>query len=358
MGVRIFGIAGSSNSAEDFRLAACGLYVPASQINSRTGVTSSPVLTGTGSLTCTVGPFSCVIDGTSNALQGSYWATLDTAATVTINTGSAQSRIDLISLQIQDTAYDGSGFQRGQIVYTAGTPGSGVAPATPANAIALFNVPVAALATSVNFASATAVYPYTAAAGGIVPARSAADAPAVVDGVQYRHRLDIAAAAAAKTPLESSVDGVTWTPVFDPAGFTENSYTVTWSSSGTAPALGAGGTLVGSYVKVGRLVVAKIELNSSAATSFGSGYYSWNLPFTAAVTGIPANQFAHSGSFIVSTAGSAAFYTCASFISQATPGFVNGLVNGSGNFLGATNPATFAGAGVQFQITISYFATS
>lgn len=358
MGVRIFGIAGSSNSAEDFRLAACGLYVPASQINTRTGVTSSPVLTGTGSLTCTIGPFSCVIDGTSNALQGSYWATLDSAATVTVNTGNTQSRIDLISLQIQDNAYDSSGFQRGQIVYTAGTPGSGSAPATPANAIPLFTVPVAANASSVTWSSATAVYPYTAAAGGIVPARSSSDAPAVVAGVQYRHRLDVSAAAAAKTPLESSTDGVTWTPVFDPAGFTWTTYTPTWTASGTAPVLGTGGTLIGSYMKIGRLVVARIEMNTGAATTFGSGYYSWSLPFTASVAGVPTNQFAHSGSFVVSTAGSAAFYTCASFISQATPGVANGLVNTSGNFIGASNPVAFSGAGCQFQITISYESTS
>lgn len=357
MGVRIFGIAGSSNSAEDFRLAANGLYVPASQINTRTGVTSSPVLTGTGSLTCTIGPFSCVIDGTSNALQGSYWATLDSASAVTINTGSTQARIDLISLQIQDTAYDSSGFQRGQIVYTAGTPGSGVAPATPANAIPLFNVPIAANASSVNFASVTAVYPYTAAAGGIVPARSSSDAPAVVAGVQYRHRLDVSAAAAAKTPLESSVDGVTWTPVFDPAGFTETPYTPVWAAAGTAPFLGAGGTLIGSYVKIGRLVVAKIEMNTGAATTFGSGSYSWTLPFTANVAGTPTNAFAYSGSMAVSTSG-ATFYTPTSFISQAFPGVVFGLVNGSANFLGAANPAAFAGANCQFQITISYFSTT
>jgi hypothetical protein len=218
MTVRIFGIYNSTNSAEDFRLAASGLWVPTSQINNRTGVTSAPVLTGTGSFTCTIGPFSCVVDGTSNALQGSYWATLDTAATVTINAASTQARIDLISLQIQDNAYDASGFQRGQILYTAGTPGSGVAPPAPANSINLFTVPVGANASSVTFASATAVYPFTAAAGGIVPVRSAADQPPVVSGVQYRHRLDVTAAGSGPSPLESSVNGTTWTPVSNPDG--------------------------------------------------------------------------------------------------------------------------------------------
>lgn len=215
MGVRAVIIAGKSDSAEDFRLASCGMWVPSSAINTRTGVTSTPVLTSTGAFTCTVGPFNCVIDGTSNSLQGAYPVALDTATTVTINAANTQARIDLISLQIQDNAYDGSGQNRGQILYTAGTPGSGVAPSAPANSISLWTVPVAANASSVNFASATAVFPYTAAAGGIVPARSAADKPAVVSAVQYRHRLDVAAGSGA-SPLEWSTDGVTYTPSYDP----------------------------------------------------------------------------------------------------------------------------------------------
>lgn len=218
MGVRTSVIAGKTDSAEDFRLSSMGMWVPASQINARTGVTSVPVLTGTGNWTCTIGAFSCVVDGTSNSLQGAYWATLDSTTTVTVNTANTSARIDLISLQIQDNAYDGSGQNRGQILYTAGTPGSGVAPSAPANSISLFTVPVAANATSANFAGATAVFPFTAAAGGIVPVRTSSDKPAVANGVQYRHRLDVTAVAGAVTPLESSVNGTTWTPVFDPAG--------------------------------------------------------------------------------------------------------------------------------------------
>jgi hypothetical protein len=215
MAVRTFGISGATETAENFRLAASGLFVPTSQINDRTGVTSTPVLTGTGNFTCTIGPFSCVVDGTSNALQGAYWATLDTAATVTVNAANTQARIDLISLQIQDNAYDSSGVNAGRILYTAGTPGSGTAPTAPANSISLFTVPVAANATSANFAQAVSVFPYAAAAGGIVPVRSTADKPAVVGGAQYRHRLDVTAGSGA-SPTEWSTDGITYTPVYDP----------------------------------------------------------------------------------------------------------------------------------------------
>lgn len=134
------------------------------------------------------------------------------------------------------------------------------------------------------------------------------------------------------------------------------SYTPVWSSSGTQPVLN-NGTLVGYYAKIGRLVVAKIMLNTGNTTTFGTGFYSWTLPLTAAVTGIPAGQFAHCGSIAASN-GSSAFYAPTAIILQSTPTAVNGIVNGSGTFLGATNPATFAGSGCQFEITISYESVS
>lgn len=214
MAVRTFGIAGKTDSAEDYRITASGLLVPASALNPRTGVLSTPVLTSTGSLTCTVSPCTVAIDGTSNSLQAGYLVTNDLTTTVTFATGSAAARTDLICLQVLDNAYDGSGQSKGQITYVQGASGGGV-PATPANSIVLWQVPVGAGASSVNFASAVAVFPYTAAAGGVVPVRSASDKPAVVNGVQLRFRLDVAAGGA--SPLEWSTDGVTYTPTFDPA---------------------------------------------------------------------------------------------------------------------------------------------
>ena len=135
------------------------------------------------------------------------------------------------------------------------------------------------------------------------------------------------------------------------------SYTPVWTSSGTAPAKG-NGTLVGYYAKVGRLVTVKIEFNSGSTTTFGTGFYTWTLPLPAAVNGVPTNQIAHCGSMAMSASGSTTFYTATSFISQGSPGNVNALINGSANFMGATNPATWSGTGVQFQITITYESTS
>lgn len=219
--VRTLAIASTTDPAEDYRLIDCGLLVPVSALNARSGVTSGPTLTGTGALTCNVSAFTAAIDGTSNVLQGVYRIAVDGPSGITVAAGSAQPRIDLIYAQILDTAYDGSGQTKGQVQYLAGTPGSGTAPATPANAIPLFTVAVPTSASTINFSTAAvAVYAYTAAVGGIVPVRSAADQPPVASGAQYRHRLDVVATAGGASPLESSTNGTTWTPVYDPGTWT------------------------------------------------------------------------------------------------------------------------------------------
>lgn len=312
--VRIFGIAGSSNPAEDFRLAASGLFVPASPINNRTGVTSTPVLTGTGSLTCTIGPFCCLVDGTSNATQGSYWAALDSASTVTISAGVSQARIDLISLQIQDNAYDSSGVEAGRILYTAGTPGSGVAPTAPANSVSLFTVTVPINATTLTFSTAAvAVFPYTAAAGGIVPVRSAADKPAVASAVQYRHRTDVTAGTGA-APLEWSTDGATYTPVYDP-----NAAYGAWTNAGVGANLAVFNT--GTNAQYRTAPGGRIELRGILQTTATLS------TLQAVLTGLPAASAnralmaASSQSAWLIIAGSSANIEYASFPNGQTLGF-------------------------------------
>lgn len=57
-------------------------------------------------------------------------------------------------------------------------------------------------------------------------------------------------------------------------------YTPTWSAS-TAPAIG-NGTLTGRYMKVGRTCHVAIKQQNGSTTTYGSGGYTWSLPFTAA----------------------------------------------------------------------------
>lgn len=339
-------IAGGSDSAETFRLALGGLWVPASALNSRTGVTSVPVLTGTGNFTATVGPFTCVIDGTSNSLQGSYPVANDVATTVTIGAANTQARIDLISLQIQDNAYDSSGQQRGIFVVTAGTPsGSPVAPSTPANAIPLWTVPVGANATSITWASATAVFPYTAASGGMIPVRNSSDQPAVVNGAGLRYRLDVTAAAGATSPVEASPDGTTWTPVYTAPG-AWTTFATAWSSqSSPQPALG-NGTLTMKYTKIGRLVIVKMTLQTGSITTYGTSAWQFTLPFTA------ADATNCVGAANISAAPNT--YTgIAGLISTTQAGFVFA----SNQYVSSTNPLTWA-SGQQLNATFSYESTT
>lgn len=62
------------------------------------------------------------------------------------------------------------------------------------------------------------------------------------------------------------------------------SYTPTWTSSGTAPAIG-NGSLTGDYMRAGALVIFRIVLTMGGTTTYGTGTYSLSLP-VAAATGI------------------------------------------------------------------------
>ena len=133
------------------------------------------------------------------------------------------------------------------------------------------------------------------------------------------------------------------------------SYTPLWTSSGTAPALG-NGTIVGYYAKAGRLVTAKIAMEGGSTTTFGTGSYSFSLPFTAAVTGIAANNFAHTGTWATANSG-VAYYVIGAIITQSAPTVVQGIVSSTANFFGATAPASW-NAGSQFVCTVTYESTS
>lgn len=61
------------------------------------------------------------------------------------------------------------------------------------------------------------------------------------------------------------------------------SYTPSWTSTGTNPTLN-NGTLVGTYVEAGKLILVRIELTIGSSTSAGTGNYSFSLPTTAAAS--------------------------------------------------------------------------
>ena len=61
---------------------------------------------------------------------------------------------------------------------------------------------------------------------------------------------------------------------------TRATFTPTWTSTGTQPALG-NGTLVGEWVRVQNLVMVTYNLTMGSTTTFGTGNYLFSLPTAA-----------------------------------------------------------------------------
>lgn len=66
-------------------------------------------------------------------------------------------------------------------------------------------------------------------------------------------------------------------------------YTPTWTSSGTAPAIG-NGTLTGAYLKAGKLVVFRLKLTIGSTTTVGTSTYRFGLPVAAIGLDVPVGQ--------------------------------------------------------------------
>jgi hypothetical protein len=113
------------------------------------------------------------------------------------------------------------------------------------------------------------------------------------------------------------------------------SYTPTWTSNGTAPALG-NGTLTGAYRQIGKTVDFRMKLVMGSTTTFGTGAYFFALPVAPTQSPIaigvahiqdasPVNGYVHIVTYI-GDAGGMRIY------SPASPGVV----------IAATSPITFA----------------
>lgn len=122
----------------------------------------------TTSTTWTVTPFLGVIDGEAAAIAGTYAYSFDSNQTGSVTAAAGSARVDRLDVQISDPAEsDGSSTPGIAVVYTAGTPGSGVAAAAPARShpLVLINVP----ASGGGSPTVTWAASYYAAPGGIMP---------------------------------------------------------------------------------------------------------------------------------------------------------------------------------------------
>ncbi|MFJ1808552.1 MULTISPECIES: hypothetical protein [unclassified Streptomyces] len=58
-------------------------------------------------------------------------------------------------------------------------------------------------------------------------------------------------------------------------------YTPTWTAATTNPVVG-NATIAGRYLKIGRKCIVDIRIQMGSTTTYGSGVYSFSVPFTSA----------------------------------------------------------------------------
>lgn len=72
-------------------------------------------------------------------------------------------------------------------------------------------------------------------------------------------------------------------------GATYAAYTPTWTSSGTAPAIG-NAVVVAQFVQVGKIVHAYGRITFGTTSTYGTGFYSFALPATASANALAARS--------------------------------------------------------------------
>lgn len=122
--------------------------------------------------------------------------------------------------------------------------------------------------------------------------------------------------------------------------WTWTSYTMTWASSGTQPAIG-NGTKQGAYVVIGKTCFFRINVLMGSTTTYGTGTYTFSLPFTAKTLTGTSTLPAWAGSAMCIDSGTAYTLGILSVTSAATTCGVLQHATGSG-FWSNTIPQTWA----------------
>ena len=132
-------------------------------------------------------------------------------------------------------------------------------------------------------------------------------------------------------------------------GAASETFTPTWTSSGTQPAIG-NGTLTGRYFRVQKLVFVQVLWIAGSTTTFGTGDYRFALPATAR-TGLFGYMSQGIGRLFDQSSGTL-YYCHAAFKDGATT-YINPYIgNGA---VSATSPFTFANLD-EIQLTFWYEA--
>lgn len=313
---------------------------------------------------------------TQSAVGGCYVFHNDASYDVAISTAHATlGRKDLIIAKVADAEYSGVSNLATLEVVTGTPAGSPVLPATPAGSVALAQVQVNAAASTITNANITDLRTYTTALGGTIPAPTTArpsnpyrgmaiydttaQKPFWYNGTtwlswsdeNFLTTSDLATYLAANGYVTQSY--LTSNNYINQAGLdatTWSSYTPIWGASTTNPNLG-NGTIQGRYYKIGSFVAVQISMNTGNTTTFGSGTYSWSVPFAPANPASGSFSFA-AGSAIYNDAGSGQYQGVACL--QDISGLNRIRVVGHNNTeWGNTAPATWAN-GDDIMINIFY----
>lgn len=157
----------------------CGGTADALQV--RGGVISNSVgslqVLAVSGLSVKVASGFAIVPNTTSNVNGGYKTGTMASVPLTVGTANATNpRIDLVVIGVNE---NGDSTSNGYINIIAGTPAaSPVAPATPANAIALGTIQVNANSSSVAQTNITDKRTYTSAAGGVIPWPSLTGIPA------------------------------------------------------------------------------------------------------------------------------------------------------------------------------------
>ena len=116
-------------------------------------------------------------------------------------------------------------------------------------------------------------------------------------------------------------------------------YTPTFTTAGTQPAIG-NGTLTGRYARINKLIVAQINFLAGSTTTYGTSKLLFGLPFTNTTN---LNAFFPIAFGYIQDASTANVYTCVGDRSNEV-GKVGARYSGLGNYgdVSGTVPFTFA----------------
>lgn len=138
--------------------------------------------------------------------------------------------------------------------------------------------------------------------------------------------------------------------------YEEGTFAPTWSSGGSAPAIG-NGTLTGEYIKIGKQVVIHITLTGGTTTTWGNNANSWTLtvPFAA-----NSNTVAYVGVCYANDVGTGV-RTALCYINAGGSTIAQIVETSAGAATGAAfkSDTPFAWTtGDNFQITLAYTASA